>query len=88
MNNEGTFFQTMELKSIIDALGTPLIITMMGLVVNFARSMSQNLQDVATNLKLIQQELHLQIKRMDEIVDDHESRLRIVELKKQGGRHD
>lgn len=78
----------MELKNIIDALGIPLIVTMMGLVVNFARSMSQHLQEVATTVKLMQQELHLQIKRMDEIVEDHELRLRIVERKKQGGRHD
>lgn len=78
----------MNFQALIDNLGTPVIVTMLGLVVTFARSMSQNLQEVATNLKLIQQELHLQIKRMDEVVNDHEARLRVVELKKQGGRHD
>lgn len=78
----------MDFQNIIDGLGLPIIAALLGLVVNFARTMSQNLQEVATAVKLMQQEIHLQIKRMDEIIDDHESRLRIVERKKQGGRHE
>jgi hypothetical protein len=72
----------MDFQSIISALGTPAIVTMLGLVANFVRSMSKNLNDVAINIKLMQQELKLKSENIDEKLDDHEVRLRIVERKK------
>jgi len=72
----------MELKEIISALGIPAIVTMLGLVANFVRSMSKNLNDVAVNIKLMQQELKLKSEYLDDKLDDHEVRLRIVERKK------
>jgi hypothetical protein len=72
----------MELKEIISALGTPAIVTMLGLVANFVRNMANNLNDVAVNIKLMQQELKLKSENIDQKLDDHEVRLRIVERKK------
>jgi hypothetical protein len=72
----------MDFQNIISALGTPAIVTMLGLVANFVRNMSKNLNDVAVNIKLMQQELKLKSENIDEKLDDHEVRLRIVERKK------
>lgn len=72
----------MNLQALIDNLGTPVIVTMLGLVVNFARSMSKTMEEMAVNVKLMQQELHLKIQHVDEQVSDHEQRLRLVERKK------
>jgi hypothetical protein len=72
----------MNLQALIDNLGTPAIVAMLGLVANFVRSMSNNLNDVSVNLSLIQQELKLKSENIDQKLDDHEVRLRIVERKK------
>lgn len=72
----------MELKSIIESLGTPLIVTMMGIVINFARTMTRTMEDMSVTVKLMQQELHLKMTHVDEQVTDHEQRLRLVERKK------
>jgi hypothetical protein len=71
-----------NLQALIDNLGTPAIVAMLGLVANFVRSMSKNLNDVSVNLSLIQQELKLKSENIDQKLDDHEVRLRIVERKK------
>lgn len=72
----------MDFQSLIDTLGTPVIVTMLGLVVNFARSMSRTMEQMAVSVKLMQQELHIKMSHVDEQVSDHEKRLRIVERKK------
>ncbi len=72
----------MNLQALIDNLGTPVIVTMLGLVVNFARSMSRTMEEMAVSVRLMQQELHIKMTHVDEQVSDHEQRLRIVERKK------
>jgi hypothetical protein len=72
----------LNLQALIDNLGTPVIVTMLGLVVNFARSMSRTMEEMAVSVRLMQQELHIKMTHVDEQVSDHEQRLRIVERKK------
>jgi hypothetical protein len=72
----------MSMQHMIEILGTPAIVMMLGLVANFVRSMSHNLNEVAVSLKLMQQELKLKSENIDQKLDDHEVRLRIVERKK------
>jgi hypothetical protein len=78
----GFYKLIMNIQTIIDNLGTPAIVAMLGLVANFVRSMSHNLNEVAISLKLMQQELKLKSENIDQKLDDHEVRLRIVERKK------
>jgi hypothetical protein len=67
-----------DLYPYISNLAMPALVGVVSLGVSFIRDMAKNIQAMTISV----QELNLKISNVNEAVDDHEARLRVVERMK------
>jgi hypothetical protein len=71
----------MDFQNVVNHLFFPIVVSLLGLMVNCIRKMTCRVGDVATNIKLLSQELHIKLSTIDKKMNDHELRLRNIEHK-------
>jgi len=81
----------MELiKSFIDNLLFPVAVSLLGMTFVTIRQIFRQITDLSVSIKLIQQEISFENKKQNDTIEDHEIRIRDIELSKLGwinGRH-
>jgi len=81
----------MELiKSFIDNLLFPVAGSLLGMTFVTIRQILRQITDLSISIKLLQQEISFENKKQNDTIEDHEIRIRDIELSKIGwinGRH-